>query len=419
MSKIEEYVLELGKKAKKVAPVLAGLSSKKKNEILLEIAENLENEEEKIMTANSADLEAAKKNGMKESLLDRLVLTKARIHDMAHSLRELVKLEDPIGEVERMWRRPNGLQIGQVRAPLGVVGIIYESRPNVTVDAAALALKTGNAIILRGGSEALHSNTALVELMRKALAALDLPPDAVQLVQSTDREAARALMQLHGYLDLLIPRGGAGLIRTVVENSSVPVIETGVGNCHIFVDDSADPEKARAIVLNAKVQRPSVCNALETLLVHEKIASIFLPLVGQDLKDRGVELRGCRETKAILPWVREATEEDYGTEYLDLVLAVKVVDSIDEAISHIAQYGSKHSESILTNDYAHARRFLQEVDAAAVYVNASTRFTDGFEFGFGAELGISTQKLHARGPMGLHALTTLKYVILGDGQVRE
>jgi len=419
VSKIEEYVLELGKKAKKVAPVLAGLSSKKKNEILLEIAENLENEEEKIMTANSADLEAAKKNGMKESLLDRLVLTKARIHDMAHSLRELVKLEDPIGEVERMWRRPNGLQIGQVRAPLGVVGIIYESRPNVTVDAAALALKTGNAIILRGGSEALHSNTALVELMRKALAALDLPPDAVQLVQSTDREAARALMQLHGYLDLLIPRGGAGLIRTVVENSSVPVIETGVGNCHIFVDDSADPEKARAIVLNAKVQRPSVCNALETLLVHEKIASIFLPLVGQDLKDRGVELRGCRETKAILPWVREATEEDYGTEYLDLVLAVKVVDSIDEAISHIAQYGSKHSESILTNDYAHARRFLQEVDAAAVYVNASTRFTDGFEFGFGAELGISTQKLHARGPMGLHALTTLKYVILGDGQVRE
>ena len=419
MSKIEEYVLELGKKAKKVAPVLAGLSSKKKNEILLEIAENLENEEEKIMTANSADLEAAKKNGMKESLLDRLVLTKARIHDMAHSLRELVKLEDPIGEVERMWRRPNGLQIGQVRAPLGVVGIIYESRPNVTVDAAALALKTGNAIILRGGSEALHSNTALVELMRKALAALDLPPDAVQLVQSTDREAARALMQLHGYLDLLIPRGGAGLIRTVVENSSVPVIETGVGNCHIFVDDSADPEKARAIVLNAKVQRPSVCNALETLLVHEKIASIFLPLVGQDLKDRGVELRGCRETKAILPWVREATEEDYGTEYLDLVLAVKVVDSIDEAIPHIAQYGSKHSESILTNDYAHARRFLQEVDAAAVYVNASTRFTDGFEFGFGAELGISTQKLHARGPMGLHALTTLKYVILGDGQVRE
>ena len=274
MSKIEEYVLELGKKLKGRSS-LSRFEQQEKNEILLEIAENLENEEEKIMTANSADLEAAKKNGMKESLLDRLVLTKARIHDMAHSLRELVKLEDPIGEVERMWRRPNGLQIGQVRAPLGVVGIIYESRPNVTVDAAALALKTGNAIILRGGSEALHSNTALVELMRKALAALDLPPDAVQLVQSTDREAARALMQLHGYLDLLIPRGGAGLIRTVVENSSVPVIETGVGNCHIFVDDSADPEKARAIVLNAKVQRPSVCNALETLLVHEKILHIL------------------------------------------------------------------------------------------------------------------------------------------------
>lgn len=419
MSNIEEYVLELGKRAKKVTPVLAGLGSKKKNQILLEIAKNLEDEEEKIMNANAADLDTAKKNGMKESLLDRLLLTKERIHSMAQGLRELVKLEDPIGEVDRMWRRPNGLQIGQVRVPLGVVGIIYESRPNVTVDAAGLALKTGNAIILRGGSEALHSNTALVELMRKALATLGLPPDAVQLVQSTDREAARALMRLHGYLDLLIPRGGAGLIRTVVENSSVPVIETGVGNCHIFVDESADLEKARAIVLNAKVQRPSVCNALETLLVHKKIASAFLPLVGQDLKERGVEIRGCRETKAILSWVREATEEDFSTEYLDLILAVKVVDSIDEAISHIAQYGSKHSESILTNDYAHSRRFLQEVDAAAVYVNASTRFTDGFEFGFGAELGISTQKLHARGPMGLRALTTMKYLILGDGQIRE
>lgn len=419
MSEVETYVKDLGRKAREVSPVLASLDSNRKNRALLQMADALEKMASRIMEENRKDVEEGRAAGLKSSFLDRLLLTRDRIKGMAEGLRELVKLDDPIGEVIKMWRRPNGLEIGQVRVPLGVVGIIYESRPNVTVDAAGLALKTGNAIILRGGSEALKTNSVLVEIMREALKETEIPPEAIQLIAVTDREAARALMRLNEYLDLLIPRGGAGLIKTVIENSTVPVIETGVGNCHIFIDDSAEIDGARKIVLNAKVQRPSVCNAVETVLVHREIAPRILPVLGDDLREAGVEIRGCGRTREFIPWAKEAVEEDWGTEFLDLILAVKVVDGLDEAICHINKYGTKHSESILTSNYQNARRFLREVDAAAVYVNASTRFTDGYEFGFGAELGISTQKLHARGPMGLEALTTLKFIIYGDGQIRE
>ena len=338
---------------------------------------------------------------------------------MAGGLRELVKFEDPIGNVVKMWRRPNGLEIGQVRVPLGVIGIIYESRPNVTVDAVGLSIKTGNAIILRGGSEALLTNRTLVRILREALTDSEVPVNAVQLVGIPKREAVMALMKMNQYLDLLIPRGGAGLIETVINNSTIPVIETGVGNCHIFIDSSAEIESSRQIILNAKVQRPSVCNAVETILVHKEIAPLILPLLGEDLKAAGVEIRGCPQVREYISWAKEATEEDWFTEYLELILAIKIVSDLDEALSHIEKYGTKHSESILTTDYHHARSFLQSVDAAAVYVNASTRFTDGYQFGLGAELGISTQKLHARGPMGLKALTTLKYIIYGNGQIRK
>jgi glutamate-5-semialdehyde dehydrogenase len=317
-----------------------------------------------------------------------------------------------------MWKRPNGLEIGRQRVPFGVIGIIYEARPNVTVDAAGLCLKTGNAVILKGGSEALHSNRVLVKIMRQALADLDMSQDALQLVERTEREAATALMRLNKYLDVLIPRGGAGLIRTVVEQSTVPVIETGVGNCHTYIDNEADLKMAREIAFNAKVHRPGVCNAMETLLVHQDIAREILPLLAADYQKAGVELRGCGRTLEIID-AKPANEEDWYTEYLDLILAVKVVDHLDQALSHIRQYGTKHSECIVTNNYQKGRRFLAEVDAAAVYINASTRFTDGFEFGFGAEIGISTQKLHARGPMGLEALTSIKYIIYGDGQIRS
>ncbi len=415
----DAYIRELGEKARKVASTLAGLNSTCKNQALLSIAEELSANSAKLLAANQEDVTAGRAQGLSDHFLDRLTLNEQRIENMVISLRELVNLKDPVGNVEKMWRRPNGLEIGQMRVPLGVVAIIYESRPNVTVDAAALCLKTGNAVILRGGTEALRTNQFLVDQIRAALTRAGVPADAVQLVTTPDREAVRSLMRMNDYIDVLIPRGGAGLIKTVVENATVPVIETGVGNCHIYVDASAEIEMARQIVLNAKTQRPSVCNAVETLLVHRAIAPEFLPLCGADLKAAGVEIRGCAVTREYLPWAEAATEEDWGTEYLNLILAVKVVADAEEALAHIATYGTRHSEAIITSDYKLARYFLQTVDAAAVYVNASTRFTDGFEFGFGAELGISTQKLHARGPMGLEALTTLKYIIYGNGQIRS
>lgn len=412
-------VSALGQRAKKAAANLANLDSTAKNEALLKIAEGLLANQDRILAVNREEVAKAKASGLRDSLIERLILNPGRIAAMVEGLREIVRLEDPVGSVEKMWRRPNGLEIGRVRVPLGVVAIIYEARPNVTVDAAVLCLKTGNAVILRGGSEALQTNQVLVQVIREALRGTDLPEEAVQLLASPDREAAVALMRMREYVDVLVPRGGAGLIQTVVQNAQVPVIETGIGICHTYVDASADLEQALQIVVNAKTQRPAVCNALETLLVHQAIAAAFLPRCGEELRRKGTEIRGCPQTLAYIPWAKAATEEDWATEYLDLILAVKVVPDLTAATDHIARYGSGHSECIITSDYATARKFLQVVDAAAVYVNASTRFTDGYEFGLGAELGISTQKLHARGPMGLSALTTTKYIIYGDGQIRQ
>ena len=411
-------VLSKAKQARAAAATMAAASAALKNRALCMIAGALEAESGEIIAANAVDLENLQQKGGGKAFQDRLLLTGERIGSMAEGLRQIAQLEDPVGEVERMWTRPNGLQIGLVRVPVGVIGIIYEARPNVTADAAGLALKSGNAVILRGGSESLHSNKILVRLIREQLAAAGLPGDAVSLVEDTDRAAARALMRLNGLVDLLIPRGGPSLIKTVIENSTVPVIQTGAGNCHVYVDRDADPAMAVAIAVNAKVQRPGVCNAMETLLVHREAAGVFLPAVIPPLLEAGVELRGCARTAACHPSVRQAVEEDWAAEYLDLVLAVKVVDGFDEAVEHINRYGTMHSEAIITADYARAREFLRRVDAAVVYVNASTRFTDGFAFGLGAEMGISTQKLHARGPMGLQALTTRKYIVYGDGQIR-
>jgi glutamate-5-semialdehyde dehydrogenase len=364
-------------------------------------------------------MDAARKNGLSGVLLDRLLLTPDRVSEMAKGLRALVALPDPVGEVLRMWTRPNGLQIGKMRVPLGVIGIIYEARPNVTVDAAGLCLKAGNAVILRGGSEAFNSNQAIAQVISGAATGAGLPPGTIQLVNTTDREAVNIMLTMNEFIDVLIPRGGAGLIRTVVQNATVPVLETGVGNCHTYVEEDADLAMAEKIVVNAKTQRPSVCNAMETLLVHAKAAPVFLPAAAAALRAKGVELRGCPRTQEILPDVIPAAEEDWKTEYLDLVLAVKVVDGLEEAIQHINTYGTKHSEAIITSSYAKARTFLQQVDAAAVFVNASTRFTDGYQFGFGAEIGISTQKMHARGPMGMEEMTSIKYIIFGDGQIRN
>lgn len=411
-------VLELGQKAQAVAADIAKAATDEKNRALTAMADALLKEQAMVLEANALDIAAGEKAGLSKGLIDRLLLNEKRIQEMADGLRELVRLPDPVGETVAMWRRPNGLEIGRIRVPIGVIAMIYEARPNVTVDAAGLCLKTGNVVILRGGSEAIHSNRALVSVLRQGLQSTGLPADAIQLVDSTDRESVRELICLHDQIDLVIPRGGAGLIRTVVENARVPVIETGVGNCHTFVDESAELAMAVEIAYNAKVQRPAVCNAMETLLVHRNIAEAYLPMIGERLKAAGVEIRGCARTLQVLPWAKLASETDWGTEFLDLILAVKVVDDLDEALAHIRKYSTKHSEAIVTTDYNHARRFLNEVDAAAVYVNASTRFTDGGQFGFGAEIGISTQKLHARGPMGLEALTSVKYVIYGQGQVR-
>ena len=413
-----EELVEIGKRAKKAAGELSILNTDQKNRVLLLVAEMLEKYSAGILEANEKDLDLGKEMGLKGAILERLTLTGEKIEGIAQGLREVVLLEDPIGEIEEMKKRPNGLLIGKKRVPLGVVGVIYESRPNVTADVAGLCLKTGNVCVLRGGKEAFRSNNAIVNLFHEALKESGLDPHMVQLVQDTTRESAVAMMKLNSYLDILIPRGGAGLIQAVVQNSTVPVIETGVGNCHVYVDDAADLEKAVSIVHNAKTHRPGVCNAAESLLVHEKVSAQVLPGIGRALLDSGVEIRGDEHTCRLIPEARPATEEDWGTEYLDLVISSKVVGSVEEAVDHINQYGSMHSESIITENYSHAQYFLDRVDAAAVYVNASTRFTDGFEFGYGAEIGISTQKLHARGPMGLKELTTSKYVIYGSGQIR-
>jgi glutamate-5-semialdehyde dehydrogenase len=410
---------DLGKKAKAASKILALAGHDQKNKALSEIADALVRESGKILEANGEDMRLAEENSVKTVLLDRLKLTPERIEKIAQGVLELCALPDPTGEIISGVKRPNGLVIEKKRVPLGVVGIIYEARPNVTVDAAALCLKSGNACILRGGREALRSNLAICEIMRSAIERAGLPQDAVNLLNDTTRAGAEEMMCARGILDLLIPRGGAGLIRSVVEKSSVPVIETGVGNCHVYVEKSADPEMAVKIVYNAKTSRPSVCNAAEGLLIDEAAAPSLLPAIAAELAKKNVEIRGCEKTRQILGEnVKEATEEDYAEEFLDYIITVKVVKDIDEAISHISKYGSGHSEAIVTSDYFAAEKFLNEVDAAAVYVNASTRFTDGNEFGLGAEIGISTQKLHARGPMGLETLTSIKYIVYGNGQIR-
>lgn len=410
-----QHVLNKAQAAKAASAVLNCMGSVKKNEALFAMAQALRDNTAYLLTENEKDLEAGRQKGTSKAMLDRLALSEARIEGMAQGLESVARLDDPVGEVTHTTLRPNGLSIGTKRVPLGVVGIIYEARPNVTSDAAGLCLKTGNATVLRGGSDAICSNIAVVNVLRKAVASAGLPEDAIQLIDDTSREAATYMMGLNGVIDVLIPRGGAGLIQSVVKNATVPVIETGTGNCHVYIDESADIDMGVNIIHNAKVSRPSVCNAAESLLVHESVAQGFLPVMQKKLE--GVELRGCEKTRAIIN-VSAATEDDYYTEYNDYILAVKVVSSLDEAIDHINKYGTKHSEAIVTESYKNAETFLDRVDAAAVYVNASTRFTDGNEFGFGAEIGISTQKLHARGPMGLKELTTIKYIIRGNGQVR-
>ncbi len=414
---LREEIEILCHNAKAASAKLALADTQEKNRVLIKISELLDDYTELLMEANQKDLEAADANGVPKTMLDRLTLTPDRIRGICDSLRALTELEDPIGK-GNIWSRPSGLEISRIRVPLGVVAIIYEARPNVTVDSAALCIKTGNAVILRGGKEAIHTNTAIVEVIKEALAVCDFDPHGVELVASTERESAQILMTMRGYVDVLIPRGGKGLIQSVVENATVPVIETGAGNCHLFVDESADMDMAVKIAVNAKCSRPSVCNAVETILVHASIAAQFLPLLQSELQKYSVEIRGCAKTRVLIPTAKEAEDEDYYTEYNDYIVAIKVVDTVSDAISHINKYSTGHSEAIVTETEENADRFLREVNSAAVYVNASTRFTDGGEFGFGAEIGISTQKLHVRGPMGLAALTTEKYLVRGNGAVR-
>ena len=408
---------KIGQSAVQAKYALQGLSSEEKDRALLHIAGCLEQNAEILLSANAQDIAKGEAAGMHPGLLDRLRLNKERIHAMAEGLRQIAALPDPIGEVLEQFKRPNGLEVAKIRVPMGVIGIIYESRPNVTVDAFGLCFKAGSAVILKGGSDALASNLSITDVIRGALKACGITEDAVQLLD-VDREQTSAFMRMNKYVDLLIPRGGAGLIKSVVENSTIPVIETGTGNCHIYVDQAADFTKAIEIILNAKTQRIGVCNACESLVIHEAVRESFLPLLGKALKEAKVEMRGDEATREILADCIPATEEDYATEYLDYILSVKTVKSVKEAIDHINRYNTKHSEAIITEDKQAAEKFLKEVDAACVYVNASTRFTDGFEFGFGAEIGISTQKLHARGPMGLREITSYKYIITGNGQVR-
>ena len=411
-------LIEMGKAAKDASVILAKLKTPEKNRALNACADALEKNMDRVLEVNKKDVEAAVANGIKGAFIDRLTLTEDRIRGMADGLRDVAKLDDPIGEVLYMKTLDNGLIIGQKRVPMGVIGIIFEARPNVTADAFGLCLKAGSATILRGGKEAFGSNTTVVNIFRETLESIGLPADCVQMVEDTSRETATEMMRLNGYIDVLIPRGGAGLIQSVVQNSTVPVIETGTGNCHTYVDESADLDMAVRIVINAKTQRPGVCNACESLLVHEAVADKFIPMVSKALKEKNVEIRGDKkfiDEGGAVP----ATDDDWGTEYSDLIISARVVKDIDEAIAHIRKYGTNHSECIVTESYTNAQKFLDEVDAAAVYVNASTRFTDGGQFGFGAEIGISTQKLHARGPMGLKEMTTTKYIIYGNGQIRE
>lgn len=409
----------MGEKARAASRKLSTISSTVKNAALNKMADHLEARFDEIATANRLDMDVGAAAGLSTAMLDRLKLDQKRVKAMADGLREVAALPDPVGEVVGMKRRPNGMWVGRMRAPLGVVGIIYESRPNVTADTAALCLKSGNAVILRGGSEAIHSNRAIASILDDASASVGIPRNAIQLVPTTDREAVKSLLKMDRYIDIIIPRGGHELIRFVVENSTIPVIKHDKGVCHVYVDKAADIPMAEKIIFNAKVQRPGVCNAAETMLVHKDIAERFLPIAASILREAKVELRGCERARAIVKDMKPASESDWHEEYLDLILAVKVVDGFDEAVDHIAKYGSAHTESIVTNDYHAAQEFLKVVDSAAVMVNASTRFSDGGQFGLGAEVGISTQKLHARGPMGLEELTCLKFIVYGDGQVRE
>lgn len=411
-------IYELGRRAKEASYDLSIAETTEKNKALELMAKALIENKKSILEANEIDIKIAKEKGTKEAMIDRLKLNEERIEGMAKGILDIISLEDPVGEVIEMWKRPNGIQIGKRRVPIGVIGIIYEARPNVTCDAAGLCLKTGNVVILRGGSEAINSNKAIVKVLSNALKESGLPEDSIQLVEDTSRETATKMMQLNEYIDVLIPRGGAGLIKAVVNNATVPVIETGTGNCHVYIDETAEFEMAKNIIINAKVSRPSVCNAAEKLLIHKDLVESYLPKIVEELKSYSVEIRGDKKVLNLIADAKLATEEDWYTEYLDYIIGIKVVSNVNEAISHINKYGSGHSEAIVTNSYKNSQRFLNKVNAAAVYINASTRFTDGGEFGFGAEIGISTQKLHARGPMGLKELTTIKYIIYGNGQIR-
>ncbi len=416
---IAKKIKQIAQNAKTASRKMGGVNTKIKNDALLKMANDLTASTEPIIKANSKDLEFAKQKGLSSAMQERLTLNKVRIEKMADSLREVALLTDPIGEIVKMWRRPNGLQVGKIRTSIGVIGIIYESRPNVTVDAASLCLKSGNAVILRGGSEAINTNIALANILVNAAKESGLPDKALQLIDITDRAAVHELLKMDEEIDLIIPRGGHALIRTVVENSSIPVIKHDKGLCHVYIDSKADLKMGEEIAFNAKTQRPSVCNAMETLLVHKDVAEKFLPSMISRFIKAGVEIRGCVKTKNIAGDVKEASNDDWDTEYLDLILSIKVVESLDAAIDHITRYGSMLSEAIITTDYNRSWKFLREVDASSVYVNASTRFTDGNEFGLGAEMGISTQKLHCRGPMGLEELTSTKYIIFGNGQIKK
>ena len=416
---IKQYVYDKAKKAKAASRVLANISTEIKNSALFKMAAGLEKEAEKLIAENKKDLKAAEQKGLSKAMIDRLTLNPDRVKAMAEGLREVAALPDPVGEVLRMWRRPNGMEVGRMRVPIGLIGIIYESRPNVTADSAALCLKSGNAVLLRGGSEAVHTNTAIVMVLSKAGAEAGIPEGAVSFIDNPDRTCVMEMLKLNQFIDLIIPRGGEGLIRMVSENSTIPVIKHDKGICHVYVDSKADFRMAEDICFNAKVQRPGTCNAMETMLVHKDVSKTFLPAIIDRMKKASVEIRGCEKIMAIVPDIKAATDKDWDTEYNDLILNVKIVDSIEDAMEHIAAHGSQHWEAIVTNDYRNARRFLREVDASAVFVNASTRLNDGFEFGLGAEIGISTTRIHARGPMGLEELTSTKFIVFGNGQIRK
>jgi glutamate-5-semialdehyde dehydrogenase len=416
---IKQYVSDKAKNAKAASRALANVSTEIKNNALFKMAAGLEKEAMKLIAENKKDLVAAEQKGLSKAMIDRLTLNQERIMSMADGLREVAALPDPVGEVLGMRRRPNGMEVGKMRVPIGLIGIIYESRPNVTADTAALCLKSGNGVILRGGSEAVHSNTAIVEILSKAGTEAGIPEGAVSFIENPDRACVMEMLKLNGIIDLIIPRGGEGLIRMVSENSTIPVIKHDKGVCHVYVDSKADLAMAEEICFNAKVQRPGTCNAMEAMLVHQDVAKTYLPAIINRMKKAGVEIRGCAKTRAIVPDIREATDKDWDTEYNDLILNVKTVSSMEEAMEHIAAHGSQHSEAIVTNDYRNAHRFQREVDASAVFVNASTRLNDGFEFGLGAEIGISTTRIHARGPMGLEELTSTKFIVYGNGQIRR